>query len=414
MTTGRILLALGLLLFQAAVYFGIVKWIRRNYPGRTLPVTVARILFLFFNLISVIVILARPRFAQMPPWMIFAGLYPYYLWYGATLFIGIGLLVSWIVRLPFRLLRRGARHIPAVERRIQRITGTPQYGRFDRSRRAFLRHGTVAVAGTALGAAAYGMYHERLALDQRDETFRVRGLHPGLDGFTIGFVTDIHSSIYMTREDMELIVRRLNALDCDLILLGGDYVNGQVSEVTAFGEAFSGLRARHGVFGVTGNHDFYTSDTEAVLREIRSSGVQLLRNESLQIRRNGGAFTLVGVDDHGRSATRATPIDAPLREAGTDLPRLVLCHRPYPFPAAAAQGVDLMLSGHTHGGQVVLARVGDFLLTPAALASPFVWGRYEMGRSQLYVSRGVGTVGIPVRINCQPEITRITLRAGAV
>jgi len=95
------------------------------------------------------------------------------------------------------------------------------------------------------------------------------------------------------------------------------------------------------------------------------------------------------------------------------MPRVLLSHRPYFIGEAGAAGVDLVLSGHTHGGQIVLGRIGDVTLTPAALASPYIWGKYRLGGTQMYVSRGIGTVGLPMRINCPPEITKITLRPAA-
>jgi predicted MPP superfamily phosphohydrolase len=88
---------------------------------------------------------------------------------------------------------------------------------------------------------------------------------------------------------------------------------------------------------------------------------------------------------------------------------ILLCHRPYYFPQAAERSIDLVLSGHTHGGQVVFGQVGDAILTPAALASRYVWGEYRIGKASMYVSRGIGTVGVPIRINCPPEITLLTL-----
>ncbi len=229
------------------------------------------------------------------------GVSPYYLWYGATLVLGLVLLGFWLFRLPFRHFCAAplAGSGPSSSG-YRRSAEMPAVMRFDRSRRVFLKHGALGLAATTVGATAYGMYHERSSFDERDETFFLRGLHPGLDGFTIGLVTDIHSSLSMRREEMEEVVRRLNALQCDLIVVGGDFVDGQVHEVTPFAEAFSALTARHGVFGVTGNHDYYTEDTPTVLREVRACGVQLLQNDHVLIHRNGGDFCLIGVDDPGR------------------------------------------------------------------------------------------------------------------
>jgi predicted MPP superfamily phosphohydrolase len=411
MLIGRVIIAAVILLVQFAVYASIVRWIRKHYPGHRAPITVTRALFLFFNAVTLGVLLIRPPVSQLPHWVMTFVVSPYYLWYGSTFVLGLILLLLWLVKMPFALLRRAARRIPPVEQRIQKITGLPAVARFDSSRRVFLKHGALGLAATTVGATGYGMYHERSSFDERDETFFLQGLHPGLDGFTIALVTDIHSSVTMGREEMEEVVRRMNALQCDLVVVGGDFVDGRLDEVTPFAEAFSGVRARHGVFGVTGNHDYYTQDTATVLREVSACGVQLLRNEHVMVHRDGGEFCLIGVDDPGRQVNSSPPIPGTMDRAPSNVPRILLCHRPYPFQTAASHGVDLMLSGHTHGGQIVLGKFGDLTLTPAAFVSPYLWGRYVRGNAQLYVSRGIGTVGIPVRINCHPEITRITLRS---
>jgi predicted MPP superfamily phosphohydrolase len=159
-----------------------------------------------------------------------------------------------------------------------------------------------------------------------------------------------------------------------------------------------------------GNHDFYTADPELVAREVDACGVRLLRDEHRIIGKDGGRLLLAGVDDIGRRVGVPVKIDAALDGAPASLPTILLCHRPYYLEQAAGKGVDLVLSGHTHGGQIVLGKVGGLIVAPASLASKYVAGPYQSGSTMMYVSRGIGTVGVPVRINCPPEITRITLR----
>jgi predicted MPP superfamily phosphohydrolase len=121
----------------------------------------------------------------------------------------------------------------------------------------------------------------------------------------------------------------------------------------------------------------------------------------------------MGIDDVGRSDRATSHMRSAARGVPDALPRILLCHRPYFLEEAAAMGMDLVLSGHTHGGQIVLGHIGPLILTPAAIASPYIWGRYSRGHTQMYVSRGIGTVGLPMRVNCPPELTRITLRRAA-
>ena len=231
-----------------------------------------------------------------------------------------------------------------------------------------------------------------------------------LEGFTIGLLSDIHSSSFMTKPDMDGYCRGVMSLGTDMIVVPGDFVNSQTSEVYPFAESFSALHAASGVFGVMGNHDFYAGDPERVAREVDGCGIRLLRNDSVIITHNGGSFALAGIDDVGRRDLASLRIQRALHGVPGSMPKVLLSHRPYHIGEAGAAGVDLMLSGHTHGGQIVLGQIGGVTITPASLASPYVWGKYRLGRTQMYVSRGIGTVGVPMRINCPPEITKITLR----
>jgi predicted MPP superfamily phosphohydrolase len=141
-----------------------------------------------------------------------------------------------------------------------------------------------------------------------------------------------------------------------------------------------------------------------------AGGVRILRDESHVIHRGDASLALLGIDDTGNASSAIQRIARASTNIDEHSTKLLLCHRPYFLPEASHTGIHLMLSGHTHGGQVVLGRFGDMTITPAALASPYVAGLYNEGMTQMYVSRGVGTVGIPVRVNCPPEITRIVIK----
>ena len=263
----------------------------------------------------------------------------------------------------------------------------------------------VSFAGTA-----YGLIHEKTSQDLTSATFEIPNLHEALDGFTIGLISDIHSSIFMTKREMDAYVQLLNSLHTDLIVIPGDFVNSLTEEVYPFAEAFSNLKAPHGIFGVMGNHDFFAPRPDIVAREVDGCGVRMLRNDRAIIERNGGTFLLIGIDDTGRAMSAAEKMDTALGSFSHDIPRVLLCHRPYYLQQAADRNIDLVLSGHTHGGQIVLGQIGDIRIAPASLASKYVWGRYKIANTHMYISRGIGTVGLPIRINCPPEITSIVLR----
>lgn len=351
--------------------------------------------------------------------------------------VGIGLLVrDYIVRpMKLRMIRRErsarrerfarlAQRIPAESRLmaparagLQRLS-TPR----DETapRRQFMR--TAALAATGYIASASTLSAMR-SDESRTEIVKVKvpGLPPALRGTTIGLISDIHSSVYMAREEMEAYRNQVNALKADIIVVDGDFINSKLREVYPFAEAFSGLSAPYGVYGVTGNHDYYPKDIETVAREIEQAGIKLLRNENVAIEKDGERFHLLGMDDiyiyevnpylaNGR--TESGRIENLLKGVDEKSTKIFLCHKPYPFEEYSQLGVDLMLSGHTHGGQVVLAQMDNINLSFASLASRYVAGLYKARsnqRAQLYVSRGVGTVGIPLRINCPPEVTKIVL-----
>jgi predicted MPP superfamily phosphohydrolase len=263
-----------------------------------------------------------------------------------------------------------------------------------------------AFAGSALGALGKDRY------DITEISIPIAGLPDRLQGFTIALASDIHSSVFMTLPTMRNYVSLLNGMGADCIVVTGDFVNSMVEEVYPFAEAFSELRAPLGVYGVLGNHDYYTRNVDAVARAVNDAGIRLLVNERVSLQKENETLHLAGVDDTGSHERAAQWFDKASRGAGEGAPKILLCHRPYYFEEAARRKFDLTLSGHTHGGQIVFARIGNDIIAPARMASPYVAGLYSIGRSRMYVSRGIGTVGIPVRINCPPEITKITLVKG--
>jgi len=250
------------------------------------------------------------------------------------------------------------------------------------------------------------------------------GLPPQLEGLTIGILSDIHSGPFMQRPQLERYRRELEQLQCDLIVLPGDFIINRTAEIYPVVETFAGLTAPLGVFAVTGNHDYFSGQVEQICRELEQAGIRLLRNEATILRHQGAQLTLAGIDDF---YARALPeyVDRGWDPDGVlgqweralqrmPLPRIVLCHRPYYFEQIALLGAEAVIAGHTHGGQIVLAEFGRFALSPAALVSPYVAGTYWSGMRKgtwMYVTRGIGTVGIPLRINAPPEITHVRLVA---
>ena len=213
--------------------------------------------------------------------------------------------------------------------------------------------------------------------------------------YTIAHLTDVHIGNVLGREFAEQVVQKVNAIRPDLVVITGDLVDGRLSELRPHIEPLRSLRAKDGVYAVTGNHEYYWN-VDPWMQHIRSLGVHVLRNEHVVI---GGVFSLAGVDDASAAE------DVPRAVAGRDpaLPLLLLAHHPRTIERAMKEGVDLQLSGHTHGGQLLplgwLARLFD----------PKVSGLGRFGRTWLYVSQGTGFWGPPVRVGTTCEIASITL-----
>lgn len=366
--------------------------------------------FILFNGALLVVTYYGFRSVHVSGGLMHWGVYPFLLWHFSTFIIALPLLAASLLKLPFKGAWAGIKRIPQLRPHAHAISSSPAVQRFDAGRRTFLRRSVYGLTAASFGGTAYGMIVGRSAYEVNEKIVHIPGLPAAFSGYAIGLVTDVHSSLYMTEEEMRAYTKILNGMGTDMILVGGDLVNGMAEEIDPFAEAFSGLRAPDGVYGVLGNHDFYTREPDRVSRTATEAGVRILRDESLVLRRGDAHLTLLGVDDAGTAAQTIQKI----RQAAVGAPRtgtrLLLCHRPYFFSQAAAEGVDLMLSGHTHGGQVVLGQIAGVAFTPAAMASPYLAGLYADGAAQMYVSRGIGTVGVPVRVNCPPELTRIVLK----
>jgi len=266
-------------------------------------------------------------------------------------------------------------------------------------RAAFVSGGVAVAAGLALrnGLRVPAVRRVEIALARWPRA---------LDGFRIVQISDIHIGPLLGRGFAQALTERVNALAPDLVAVTGDLVDGPVEKLRDDVAPFAGLRGRHGVFFVTGNHDVY-SGSESWVERVRELGMRPLRNERVAI---GGAegFDLAGVDDHRGDWVHGSSEDLEAALAGRDPARAVvlLAHDPGSFRRASAEGVDLQLSGHTHGGQIWPF---NYLVR---LAVPWVAGLHRVGTSLLYVSRGSGFWGPPMRLFAPAEITELVLRNG--
>ncbi|HEY2746134.1 MAG TPA: metallophosphoesterase [Polyangia bacterium] len=262
-----------------------------------------------------------------------------------------------------------------------------------------------AYVAAAIASLACGLVAIAPAPRLRRRIVRIDGLPPALDGYRIGQLSDIHCGPHTPATRVRRWVERLNALDLDLMTVTGDLITHGSSHVAAVADALGGLRARDGVFACMGNHDYFT-DGEALIDELERAGLVVLRNRGVTVEHGGAKLYVAGVDDtwSARHDVARALADRPL-----GAPAILLAHDPNLFPEASERDVELTLSGHTHGGQ--LAVPGVRRLSLARFITRFTAGLYRRGRSTLYVNRGAGTTGPPVRLGAPAELAVLTLRA---
>ncbi len=255
-----------------------------------------------------------------------------------------------------------------------------------------------------LTEAARSALSEPFRLTIEHHQIHLRRLPKAHDGLRIVQLSDIHHSAFTSKEIILNAVETANRLQPDIIALTGDYISKERRYAAPCAEMLGKLRARHGVYAVLGNHDHWT-DAALITDLFRAEGITVLVNQGMRFEKNGAAFWLAGVDD-----TMVGLEDLSLALAGSseDEMKLLLAHNPIILRRAARAGVDLVLSGHTHGGQVSLRSERSTAVRPRRR---LLKGLARQGETQIYVTRGLGTVVLPVRFGCPPEVSLLELRS---
>jgi len=284
------------------------------------------------------------------------------------------------------------------------------------ARRDFLAQTANVVTAAPFLGSAYGLLYGRLNLETVEQPIRLANLPPAFHGFRIAQLSDIHIGPFMTGEQIRKFAAIAQALKPDLIALTGDFVTFDAATQYPVVEALAGLHAPFGVYGCLGNHDAWAGVEDSISSLFAAARVRMLRGASVAITVGGDWFNLIGVDFQSRH--RFGP-SAPVKRVLGNIESLIargqvnilLSHNPDTFDRAAALGIDLSMAGHTHGGQAALEFISPEI-APSRLVTPYVAGLFQKPGGQLYVNRGIGTIGVPIRIGAPPEITVYKLERG--
>ena len=279
-------------------------------------------------------------------------------------------------------------------------------------RRHFLEQTAVLISATPFVAAGYGLLHSRLDVEVVRPRIPLARLPKAFDGFRIAQLSDIHISPFTTADYIHRCVSITNELKPDLIALTGDYIAWDTEQQGEVVRTLAGLRAPFGVFGCLGNHEEESGTEESITRLFTAQGIHILRQARAPIVLGGETLNLIGIDEpHGRTETEwRRDVHRKLRQIKElmmpETVNILLSHGDFPhmFDRVAELGIDLMLAGHTHGGQLSL----DFVhrgLNLSHLIYDYNSGWYEKNGAQLYVNRGIGTTGFPIRLGARPEIS---------
>jgi len=383
---------------------------RRARMGRFLFIAMGITLAMHIPVVLGVVELAR-RLGVATPWAVgvaWGGL-------GVGLFVGRiragmpdrrrGRAIVWLVDLPYFIHWCAAilTLIPAIALTlvlplVQLARGEPMHVPVG----AYL---DTYIAGLAV--SAYGVLVRRKWFRVVEREVRVTDLPPAFDGFRVAHLSDLHVGTHAPRARALQWSRAANERTPDLALVTGDLVTSGNAFDDDVADVIGALRAKLGVFSSMGNHDYF-GEGEALAGKLRQRGVTVLRNEGVVLEKDGARLWLAAIDDVW---TRRDDLGRAMAGRPEGVATVLMAHDPKSFDAAADAGANLVLSGHTHGGQVavpLLART----LNLARLGYKYTLGFYRRGRATLYVHPGLGTTGPPVRLGVAPEVTILVLRAG--
>jgi hypothetical protein len=447
------LIVVGLLFFSQRFWYRAIWRVTSNWGSQRLRVA-ARLIYVALLLLIIGATadgfrIGRSRITSgVNTITIFAGL-----WFSSAIFAYLavklvrGLDRGWAwLRAAYKLKTNATpSRVPASPAGAVQNSSTPAAAELisDPSRRYFFKTATALAGAGPFLTAVYGFAAERLDYQVREVEVPIPNLPAGLEGMRIVQISDIHLSSYMPRMQVRRAVNMANDLGADLALVTGDFITGAGDPIADCINEVRGLRAPLGVWGCNGNHEIYARAEDMAQSLFAQAGMKLLRSENAQLSFRGSSFNLIGVDYQrerttgGRRMQMLQHLEPLVRR---DMPNILMSHNPNTFNRAAELGIELTLAGHTHGGQIQV-EILDHRLSPARFITDYVAGLYHRpmfapapndrassngsafetshgslfpnrssALASIYVNRGLGTVGAPVRLGVPPEITLLTLR----
>jgi predicted MPP superfamily phosphohydrolase len=284
---------------------------------------------------------------------------------------------------------------------------------FEPSRRRLLNSASGALLASPFLVVGYGSFIERTSFRVREVDIPIPGLHPDLDGLRLLQLTDIHLSPFLSVRELQRVIHTANELKAHLTLVTGDLISSPGDPLDDCLRLLSTVRTDAGILGCMGNHEYFSGAEKYAAEQGARLGIGFLRSRNRTLHFGRAPLNVAGVDYQRMSVTHTGYLRGADRMIVPGALNVLLSHNPDVFPIAAAQGYDLTVSGHTHGGQVNIEILTQEI-NPARFITPYVYGAYEWTgdgrRGAAYVSRGIGTIGIPARVGAPPEISVLRLR----
>gem|GEM_PF-279653 len=308
--------------------------------------------------------------------------------------------MNWIrgYALAWAMASVGAFLIFALWRRVPQLNS---------SRRGFIRASGTALVAAPFAVMGFGIFVERKRFHVREVRISVPNLPKDLDGLRIAQLSDIHLSAFLSEQELAPAIDLANELKPHLTVVTGDLISTRGDPLDACIRQIARLKADAGVLGCLGNHEIFAGTENATEQKAARIGVDFLRQRSRQLRFGSATLNISGVDYQKMGGDYLVGAERLIVPGATNI---LLSHNSDVFDAAASQGWDVTLSGHTHGGQVTVEILKQ-TLNAARFFTPYVYGLYRQGPSSIWVTRGIGTIGVPARLGAPPEVALIRLCA---